>query len=175
MNFERLTDASHPLYEEAMALYSVSFPPHELRRDALQRQVLLDGRYHFDLIMESGEFVGLMLCWEAENFFYVEHFCTVPHRRGQGLGKKALELLGEKGKKLILEIDPPEDAVSIRRRGFYERCGFVENPYLYYHPPYYKEGEPYRLVLMSNPNGMTPEELEVFVDYHRNVAMATSR
>ena len=29
---------------------------------------------------------------------------------------------------MILEIDPPVDDISIRRRGFYERSGFVENP-----------------------------------------------
>lgn len=42
------------------------------------------------------------------------------------LYKQALALLAADGLPVILEIDPPLDAVSIRRRGFYQRCGFKE-------------------------------------------------
>ncbi|MEI3140799.1 MAG: hypothetical protein V8S34_04075 [Lawsonibacter sp.] len=36
----------------------------------------------------------------------------------------------------MLEIDPPVDELSIRRKGFYERAGFWANPFLHVHPPY---------------------------------------
>lgn len=42
------------------------------------------------------------------------------------LYKRALALLAADGLPVILEIDPPVDAVSIRRKGFYQRCGFKE-------------------------------------------------
>ena len=53
---------------------------------------------------------------------------------GEGLGKKALKLLCLKNKPVILETDPPEDVISIKRKRFYENCGFKENPYFHVHP-----------------------------------------
>lgn len=40
MVFERLTDAQHPLYYIAMAMYQKNFPPHEQREDPSQRNIL---------------------------------------------------------------------------------------------------------------------------------------
>ena len=37
---------------------------------------------------------------------------------------------------MVLEIDPPEDPVSRRRKGFYEGLGLVSNPWPHIHPPY---------------------------------------
>lgn len=67
-----------------------------------------------------------MLCWETETFIYVEHFFILPHLRGHACGSRALALLGGRGKTVILEIDPPADDVSLRRRGFYERAAFTK-------------------------------------------------
>lgn len=44
---------------------------------------------------------------QNESFLYIEHFCILP-------------------KTLMLEIDPPKDDISKRRKGFYERSGFTE-------------------------------------------------
>ena len=44
--------------------------------------------------------------------------------RGRGYGAQALSLLGERKKTVILEIDPPNDEVSARRKAFYERAGY---------------------------------------------------
>lgn len=44
--------------------------------------------------------------------------------RGRGYGAQALSLLGERKKTVILEIDPPNDEVSVRRKAFYERAGY---------------------------------------------------
>jgi hypothetical protein len=40
---------------------------------------------------------------------------------------------------VILEIDPPVDSFSIRRKDFYLRLGFHENNYQHYHPAYRKQ------------------------------------
>lgn len=86
----------------------------------------------------------------------------LPELRGQGLGSRALALLGSCGKTVILEIDPPVDAVSVRRRQFYERAGFVANPYHHVHPPYHREHAGHELVVMSRPSALTQAQYDAF-------------
>ena len=76
--------------------------------------------------------------------------------------------------RVILEIDPPEDDISIRRRHFYERLGFVANPYQYIHPSFRKPFTPHRLVLMSYPGAITYEEARNFADFVREVVLRYS-
>ena len=52
---------------------------------------------------------------------------------------------------VILEIEPPADTLSRRRKRFYERLGLRENPYLHVQPPYQADCGPTRLVVMSRP------------------------
>ena len=101
MRFERLTDTHDERYNAARALYAVSFPYHEQRGDEAQAAALASADYRFELIYDGDEFAGLMLCWEAEDFIYVEHFCTAPEIRGRGIGAAALSLLAQSGKKII--------------------------------------------------------------------------
>ncbi|WP_341479213.1 GNAT family N-acetyltransferase [Intestinimonas butyriciproducens] len=138
MNLERITNPSHPMYKPALELYQISFPPHEQREMLSQNTILQDSHYHFDLICDAGIFVGLVLYWERADYIYIEHFCIAPEMRNRQYGQKLLSLLKERKKRLLLEIDPPIDAIAVRRKGFYERCGFVENPYHHIHPPYHR-------------------------------------
>lgn len=48
----------------------------------------------------------------------------LPALRGQRYGSRALSMLPN-DRPVILEIDPPVDEIAIRRKGFYERCGFT--------------------------------------------------
>lgn len=134
MRFEEIRDIGHPIYSRALELYKISFPPNEQRMRRSQDSILTDAGYHFALIYDDADFVGIVLSWETEEFIYIEHFCMLPEMRGRGYGERALSEIAEKGKKVILEIDPPEDDISRRRKRFYERYGFVENPYRHIHP-----------------------------------------
>ena len=144
MHFERLTSADDPRFSATMEGYAVSFPPHEQREPASQRAIMTDPAYRF---------------------IYVEHFFILPHLRGHACGSRALALLGGRGKTVILEIDPPADDVSLRRRGFYERAGFHENPYRHVHPPYHAGNRGHDLVVMSYPRAISEEEYRAFADY----------
>ncbi|MDO5407954.1 MAG: GNAT family N-acetyltransferase [Eubacteriales bacterium] len=165
MRFERIKGAEHRMYEQALRLYRISFPPHEQREALSQKRILGDGEYHFDLIYDEELFVGLALYWETEQFLYLEHFCILPEARNRRYGQKVLEKLKERQKTLILEIDPPEDDISIRRKGFYERCGFVENPYSHVHPPYHSGNDGHRLRIMTCPGQIDREMYEEFAEY----------
>ncbi len=165
MYFERITDAQHPMYGTAMKLYQKSFPPHEQREALSQKNILQNPDYHFTLVYDEKEFVGLVLYWETAAFLYVEHFCILPELRNRRHGQRILAELGKQGKTIILEIDPLVDEISVRRRGFYERCGFAENPYPHVHPPYHKGNRGHELVVMSCPEEITQEAYNAFDKY----------
>lgn len=167
----RLTSYEDAMYTQAMELYRNSFPGHEQRKDASQKAALGVAEYHFDLIYDGNVFVGMLLYWETKDFLYVEHFCVKPELRGKSYGQKALEELGKKRKRVILEIDPPTDEISIRRKGFYERAGYLENSFRHVHPPYHAENQGHPLVVMSCPDLLTRTEYESFYDYLKNTVM----
>lgn len=171
MKFKRLTTSSGEAYEKAMELYRISFPVHEQRLPASQAGVMGTEAYHFDLIYDGETWVGLLLSWETAEFFYVEHFCIRPEMRGRQYGQRALELLNGRGKRVILEIDPPVDEVSVRRKAFYERAGYRENGFSHVHPPYREGFEGHKLVVMSHSGPLSAAEYGAFRDYLDLVVM----
>jgi len=162
LKLERLLSDIHPLYKRALSLYDMSFPHHEKRQPHSQAEILNDDLYHFDLIFDDDTFIGIILNWEYEKFIYVEHFCILPEMRNKRYGQKALSLLSQRGKTVILEIDPPIDEIAMRRKGFYERCGFVSNPFRHIHPPYHKDIEGHKLMIMTSPSAITEETYDLF-------------
>lgn len=176
MEFVRLTDADDPRLEAALRLYGESFPAHEQRGAASQREIMSHPDYRFTLVFEDETFLGEVLYWEAEGFLYVEHFCMMPQVRGRGYGRRALEKLGasadEAGRRVILEIDPPVDDIARRRKGFYERAGYRANGWTHVHPPYHEANEGHALVVMSYPAALSREEYEAFDGYLRRTVMA---
>ena len=110
--------------------------------------------------------------WEGEGFYYVEHFAVRPDLRGQRLGGRALEQLIARGKPVVLEIDPPEDQVSRRRQGFYERCGFCANPWRLVLPPYRAGFKGHPLVVMTCPEPWSRTQYETFAAFLRHTVMA---
>ena len=91
--------------------------------------------------------------------------------RNKQYGRKVLSLLGGKQKTLILEIDPPVDNISKRRKGFYERCGFIENSFQHIHPPYHKQNHGHNLVIMTYPKQISYNEYSTFNRYLKNKIM----
>lgn len=160
--FVRIKSPHDPYYADARALYAQSFPYHEQREAPSQDRILSDPAYHFEVMLQEGTFAGIVLYWEGDSFLYVEHLAIDGSRRNQGLGKQALGYLQAKGKTVILEIDPPIDAISQRRQGFYERSGFVANPYPHVHPAYHSGYRGHDLVVMSSPKAISADEYQAF-------------
>lgn len=172
MDLERILSADHPAFERAFRLYEASFPVHEQRTRDKQEGVLCRPEYHYEIIWEDGAFAGLLLYWEAADFHYVEHFAITPELRGRKLGSKVLAELSRQGKDVILEIDPPEDEVSVRRKRFYEKLGFCANPWLHVHPPYCPKFSGHELVVMTRPGQWEKERYDRFFSYLRHTVMA---
>ena len=132
----RMTGPESPYYRQAMELYAAGFSLHEQRRTEEQIQAMRDPAFHCDALVESGTFIGLLFYWEAVGVTYVEHFAVVEALRSSGAGSRALAAFCPAHAPVVLEIDPPVDAVSTRRKGFYQRLGFAENSYAHRHPPW---------------------------------------
>ena len=171
MEFRRLTTSKHDMYHKAIALYKDSFPIHEQRESGLQIGIMENEAYHFNLIYDDDTWVGMILWWETAKFIYVEHFCILPEMRGKKYGQKALGLLDGARKTVILEIDPPVDDVSVRRKSFYEHSGYQMNRFAHVHPPYKNGFNGHSLVVMSHPKLLTEAEFNDFSDYLRTVVM----
>ena len=115
--------------ERAMALYHTSFPINEQRTDADHKAALEDERFYCLSAWEGEDFLGLLFCWKMKELFYVEHFAVNTQMRGSGIGSRLLADFCKDKPLVLLEIDPPQDEISQRRLRFYERLGFVQNPY----------------------------------------------
>lgn len=174
LTFSRCRDASSPLMDAAMALYRRSFPAHELRLWPDQQAVMNDPLYHFALCLLDGALAGLILYWDFGAYIYVEHFCVEPTMRGHGLGTLILAELAKKGKPIILEIDPLTDDVAVRRKGFYERCGYIANGFAHVHPPYQAANHGHALIVMSHPRALSQAEFDTFTVDLREKVMAYS-
>ena len=165
MRLERLSETTAHFFKKAFALYESSFPIEERRDNYEQQRVLKKDAYHFDLIMDNDDFIGLMLYWETNHFVFLEHFATCPKLRGKGFGKNALDLLKTKNKTIILEIEPPIDEMTQRRYEFYKRNGFVMNPYYHIQAKYHLGDEDLELKVLSYPNLLTKEDYSSFYEY----------
>ena len=174
MEHIRIIAPGDPGFDWLYDLYMQSFPVHEQRLRERQEGVLGHPEYHCDLLCQGETRVGLLMWWAGPGFRYVEHFCVRPELRGRRYGAKALEELGRDGKTVVLEIDPPVDDISIRRRHFYERLGFVANPYEYIHPSFRKPFTPHQLILMSYPGPLTYDEARGFADFVRETVLGYS-
>ena len=104
---------------------------------------------------------GFLAVWEFESFIYIEHFAVDPSLRNSGTGSAMLkELVIQYQKPICLEVELPEDELTRRRIGFYERNGFVFNEYPYIQPPISKGKSPVPLRIMTYRSEITREEFQ---------------
>lgn len=104
---------------------------------------------------------GFLAVWEFESFIYIEHFAVDPALRNSGTGSAMLqELVKRYQKPICLEVELPEDELTRRRIGFYERNGFVFNEYPYIQPPISKGKSPVPLRIMTYGEAITRETFE---------------
>ncbi|QFT88381.1 Putative acetyltransferase YjbC [Bacillus sp. THAF10] len=94
----------------------------------------MKSREHMELLLkekgdiyhkDEGEHHVLMYV-ELDNFIFIDYLFVSKDARGMGLGHKLLNKLKEKGKAIILEVEPVdyEDTDTEKRLRFYKREGF---------------------------------------------------
>jgi GNAT superfamily N-acetyltransferase len=99
------------------------FPQEEMKSKEHMEALLKERSeiYHKD----EGKYHVLMYA-EFEKFIFVDYVFVSKDARGQGLGHKLLEKLKQKGKPIILEVEPVDydDSDTEKRLKFYKREGF---------------------------------------------------
>ena len=165
MILERLSNENHYLYEKAFELYKSAFPEIERRDEDEQKRIMQNPFYHFDLILENGNFIGVMLYWETDDLIYLEHFTTLAELRNHGYGAKSLDLLKKKGKPVVLEIEDPTDELTCRRYEFYRRNGFVMTEHYHIQAKYHLGCDDLMLKILSYPYAITYEQYLKFLNF----------
>lgn len=144
------------------AMYDImeaSFPPDERRPREVQRRFLTDVRYNIHAMYMpdgTGERIAAFISvWDFGDTAYIEHFAVDGSYRNLGLGAKILTRIKEIYNKIIvLEVEPPQGEMAVRRIEFYRRCGFVLNEYDYVQPPISEGKSAIPLMLMTFDKGV---------------------
>ena len=134
-------------------LWLDAFPEAE-RRDMDAQRANTDTNPLFHCLLaetDNGQPVGFLTCWDFGTFCYGEHFATAPALRNHGYGGRIIRaVLQRAARPFVLEVEMPEDELSRRRVGFYERNGLTlwqEIPYL--QPAYRAAGGCLPMYLMA--------------------------
>ena len=142
-------------------MLEAAFPVTELRIKEDQRSLLQEEKYVLYGVRKNGEFAAVFATWEIDDFLDIEHFAVKETYRNGGYGGMLLDmLLKEKGKPMVLEVEVPEDDLTCRRVGFYERHGLVYNEYPYLQPPLRKGNDLLPLRFMTYPVQIDEETYE---------------
>ena len=127
-----------------------SFPKDERRPYEEQKALLERPEYKIYIMDKSGVVCGFLAVWEFNSIAFIEHFAVAPEYRNAGIGASMLrELKKLVGKQLCLEVEPPENDLTRRRIGFYERNGFFLNRQPYVQPPLSKGQKEVPLFIMT--------------------------
>ncbi len=140
-------------FERLFNIIEYSFPKDE-RRSFNDHFGEFNDPHFRSLVQEENDTIeGFMNYWQLDGFVYLEHFAIAKELRGQGLGSTLMETLYQSiDCPIILEVEPPEISLTaFNRINFYKRLGFYLNEYEYYQPPYHKNENPLRLMIMSKP------------------------
>ena len=150
---QRINETDFP---EIYRIMQASFPDDEYRPYEEQIALFQEPEYRIYYMP-----AGFLAVWEFESFIYIEHFAVDPALRNSGTGSAMLqELVKQYQKPICLEVELPEDELTRRRIGFYERNGFVFNEYPYIQPPISKGKSPVPLRIMTYGCAITREKFE---------------
>lgn len=165
-----INSPSHTLFEKMWHTYEVSFPYYEKRLKSDQIKALKDNRYMIYAISDQEKYIGFISIWVFHNYCFIEHFAIEPSERGKSYGKEIIRKLQQlyTEKVIILEIDPPNDDISMRRLAFYENLGFKLSDVFHLNLPYRRDGVGHRLFIMTYPNKISTLEYEIFNRFLNN-------
>lgn len=101
------------------------FPEREMKSKQ-HFETLLKEKYEMYQVMEADDYV--VVYFEQQEYVFIDYILVSGNTRGKGIGGKVLNLFKEKGKTIILEVEPVSlaDVDSEKRIRFYERQGFLK-------------------------------------------------
>ncbi len=162
---KNISTTKESLFQFCWELYLKAFPENERRSLDYHTETMSKREFHCDVVLDSDTPIGILFWWDLSDYIFVEHLATTPAVRGKGYGNQILqELITDSKKPILLEVELPEDEISRRRIGFYERIGFVLNHHPYCQPSLKQiERDSLPLMVMTYPNPISKSELQRFI------------
>ncbi|PHV72290.1 GNAT family N-acetyltransferase [Sporanaerobium hydrogeniformans] len=148
--------------EAAWRIYEESFPRIERRRKEDHQSAMADEAFKPLVVLDGEQLVGILFYWKWKDCTYLEHLAFEKACRGRGYGSQVIRDFCQKEQDIVLEIEPPEDEIAIKRLRFYERLGFQMNPYNHLNLPYRKDLGKHMLKIMSYQNCLSQGEYDYF-------------
>jgi GNAT superfamily N-acetyltransferase len=163
MELIELDDLNSEEFRKAWIIYESSFPSDERRDLKNQIEVMNNDLYTFFGVFHFDVLIGIFTEWTFRDFLFVEHIAIKKELRGKGFGTKLFEeYLKDKKKKVILEVEPPQDSLCKKRINFYNSLGFKLNNFNYIQPAYAENKKPVPMILMSYAYLLGEEEFNLF-------------
>lgn len=155
-------------------IYESSFPEDERRDQLTQKKILSNKSYKLIPYYKDGHMIGFAALWELGDLIFLEHLAIKEEFRGNGYGTKILEDIKHKHpNKVVLEVEPPKDDISIKRIKFYKKAGFHLNNNHYMQPPLGKGKKSVPLKIMSYPTPISSDKFDHIVNnIHTNIEHA---
>ncbi len=140
-------------FDEVWEIMQDSFPLTEHRTYENQKKLLDNEYYTIYVIKQYEKISGFITLWEFQNFTFIEHFAVSKNSRNNGLGKVFLDSVKRlrENVPIYLEVEPPENDITLRRVEFYKRNGFVMNEYTFLQPALIKGQPEIPLKIMTYP------------------------
>jgi ribosomal protein S18 acetylase RimI-like enzyme len=140
----------HPALPFIRSLYEAAFPAAERRTWTQLLAMLPHPAMQLSVIQDAATPIGFLIAWPFEQWQYLEHLAIDPLQRGKQYGSRLLQqFTKEASGNILLEVEPPHNAVAQRRIEFYQRAGFHTLPFPYQQPPYRAGEPPLPMQLMS--------------------------
>ncbi|MCI5874575.1 MAG: GNAT family N-acetyltransferase [Clostridiales bacterium] len=163
-------------FEQVWSIMESSFPIDERRTRENQEMIIDNPHYFLYGCRKDAEIMAFFAVWKLESLAFVEHFAVDERFRNGGIGAGLLqELLQVLDVPVVLEVEFPKTELQQRRIRFYERNGFVLNPYDdYVQPALSDAGKALPLMIMTYPKDVSREQYEQIRDtlyrevYHVN-------
>ena len=112
-------------------LYARAFPASERKPFSMILRMRRRGKTDVWVLRQEGRFAGFASTINGDGLILIDYLAVPQTLRGQGVGSEALRALcgAYPGCGLFVEIESPFEPGSdqperLRRRAFYERCGF---------------------------------------------------
>ncbi len=163
-------DSRSILYPFIEVLLHDAFPSNERRPDSCQcYNADHEPRFHCCVVEYNDAPAGLVCYWELEDFCYIEHLATIPSMRHNGIGTSVLSLLKLQYRLIVLEVEPPTDAVAQRRIAFYRLNEFELWTEPYMQPAYSPDQQPLPMQIMSYGPVANDQKANIISSIHRTI------
>lgn len=162
VTLRRITNPEDRDYLTLTSLYTEAFPAEERRElQQLEEMLAAEPAMYFNAVECDVQLAGLFVYWDFGTFYYLEHLAVFAGMRNKKIGQQILDWVKEHLKGIrLLEVEPAETEMAVRRIHYYERNGYRILDQQYLQPSYTAGGTAFPLWIMGNESPAHPAVLQ---------------